>query len=141
MSRHFGLLQALCFSVLCFCQLVTMKEGEEEISVGIDFDIDIGKLIEENEDLAKLFLLSAKLLTHSEAEIIKKESYHLTNVINMSGKHFTTGYSGKESNFPFFTTTPSPPMTAEERKHFKFVFPKGHFMNELLYGPQMTGNK
>ena len=141
MSRHLELLVALCFVVLCCCQLVTMEEGEEEILVFTDLDIDIKTLMEENEDLAKLFRSSAKLLTPSEAEIIKKESYNMANILNMNGQRFPTGHFGKELNSPFITTTPSPPMTAEERKHFKFVFPKGHFMNDLLNGHQMFDDK
>ena len=34
---------------------------------------------------------------------------------------------------PATTTTARPKMTAEEIRNFKFVFPKGHFINELLH--------
>ena len=37
------------------------------------------------------------------------------------------------ANLPLFTRTTQPKMTDDERKKFKFVFPHGHFMNDLLY--------
>ena len=137
MFRHFGLLRAVCFVALCSsqCQLVTSKEGPALL------DIDIRLLTEGNEDLANLFFSSLELLTPSEAESIKEQSYHVSNVLNIQGQEYFGQTPEQEPKFPFITTTPLPPMTDEERENFKFIFPKGHFMNELLYGPQMTNDK
>ena len=141
MSNNIRLLCVSCFLVLCFFQLVTTEEKEGETLFEIGLDIDIINLMEENKDLAKLLITSAESLESSEIENIKKDAYSVANVINMNRFLYLNDNFGKTQKFPIFTTTPLPPMTAEERKKFKFVFPKGHFMNDLLYGPDMTGSK
>ena len=129
MYHNFGLFKAVCFIALwfCNCQLVTTDRAQELL------DFDIRLLSGGNEDVAQLLLSSLEYLTPSEAASIRKQSYQVNNLLNVDGQEFFDQNPDQEPKYPFITATPRPPMTAEERKKFKFVFPKGHFMNDLLY--------
>ena len=117
-----------------------VAEGRGETDHGVKFNENLKKPLIFNpvwfqhidKDELNLYLSNLQSLNSTLNSAIETKMPTTAGLTTTPSTTTMTPMPG-EPKYPFITATPRPPMTAEERKKFKFVFPKGHFMNDLLY--------
>ena len=77
-----------------------------------------------------LFFIITIIASSSGLPFKLKEESSTPQVIDINGEQINEERMKYEEPA---TTTARPKMTAEEIRNFKFVFPKGHFIHELLH--------